>query len=77
LWERFRETFFSPATEKIISEWQPILRALNHKSLNPETEEYRNFLMQTLAKLVQFKEKYPFISCQKEIESLSTLLNLV
>jgi len=77
LWERFRETFFSPATEKIISEWQPILRALNHKSLNPETEEYRHFLMQTLAKLVQFKEKYPFISCQKETESLSTLLNLV
>jgi hypothetical protein len=77
LWKRFRESFFSPVTEKIISDWQPIYRSLNHKSLNFETHEYRNFLMQTLAKLEQFKEKYPFISCKKETELLLTLLDLV
>ena len=77
LWERFRESFFSPVTEKIISDWQPIYRSLNHKPLNFETDEYRNFLMQTLAKLEQFKEKYPLISCKKETELLLTLLDLV
>jgi Mor family transcriptional regulator len=77
LWKRFRESFFSPVTEKIISDWQPIYRSLNHKSLNFETHEYRSFLMQTLAKLEQFKEKYPFISCKKETELLLTLLDLV
>jgi len=77
LWERFRETFFTPVTEKIISDWQPIYRSLNHKPLNFETDEYRNFLMQTLAKLERFKEKYPFISCKKETELLLALLNLV
>jgi hypothetical protein len=77
LWERFRETFFLPVTEKIISDWQPIYRSINHQPLNFETDEYRNFLMQTLAKLERFKEKYPFISCKKETELLLTLLNLV
>ena len=68
---------FLPVTEKIISDWQPIYRSINHQPLNFETDEYRNFLMQTLAKLERFKEKYPFISCKKETELLLTLLNLV
>lgn len=75
LWDRFRETFFSTATETLIADWQVIRRALNHKPLNRGTDEYRNFLMQTLTKLEDFKSKYPFISCEEENKLLLTLLH--
>jgi hypothetical protein len=70
IWERFRETFFSDETEKILSEWRPLLLALKHRPVNKDLNAYGSFLKKTLSKLLQFQEKYPFISLSNEIQQL-------
>jgi hypothetical protein len=70
IWERFREAFFSDETEKILSEWRPLLLALKHRPVNKDLNAYGSFLKKTLSKLLQFQEKYPFISLSNEIQQL-------
>ena len=70
IWERFGNTFFSKETHNINWEWEQISRSLNHRPLNEETENYRQFLKQMLQKLVQFQRNYPQINCSQEIEQL-------
>lgn len=59
IYERFAETYFSDATNKFLSEWRPIKEALNHRPINPDSEEYKLFLERTNEKLKCLKEKYP------------------
>lgn len=59
IYERFAETYFSDATNKFLSEWRPIKEALNHRPINPDSEEYKLFLERTHEKLKCLKEKYP------------------
>lgn len=59
IYERFAETYFSDATNKFLSEWRPIREALNHRPINPDSEEYKLFLERTKEKLKCLKEKYP------------------
>ncbi|MDD3789341.1 MAG: GSCFA domain-containing protein [Petrimonas sp.] len=75
IWDRFRETFFSHETEKIIAEWQTVYRALSHRPLNPETKEHTAFLTQTLGKLREFSQKYPQVDCEKEIQHINRLVS--
>lgn len=67
IWQRFRNTFFSGETEKILAEWQPILQAFQHRPINTSTQTYRDFMQQTSKKLQQFKQKYPFIIAANEM----------
>lgn len=70
IWERFRETYFSDETEKILSEWHPLLLALKHRPVDADSVVYQSFLKNTLSKILQFQNKYPFISLSEEIKQL-------
>lgn len=70
IWERFCETYFSNETEKILSEWYPLLLALKHRPIDAESAGYQSFLKNTLSKILQFQNKYPFISLSEEIKQL-------
>mgnify|MGYP000845326433 FL=1 len=74
IWERFSDTYFSASTKEIIQEWETIRKALNHRPLHPENESYRDFLLLTRDKLRLFSNKYPFITCTKEIDDIDLLL---
>jgi hypothetical protein len=62
IWERFSETYFENKTKTINEEWSHILRANQHRSINPETRAHRKFLEQTRLKTKAFYKKYPEIS---------------
>ncbi|MDR2086845.1 MAG: GSCFA domain-containing protein [Dysgonamonadaceae bacterium] len=47
IWEKFGEACFDAQTQKIIKEWESIQQALNHRPLNPDSEEYKRFLTAT------------------------------
>lgn len=70
IWERFCDSFYTPATKKILFEWQSILKSLNHKSINPSSQEHKQFQKQVLKKLLSFKDKYPIVDCNNEIANL-------
>lgn len=71
IWELFGKTFFDSKTEAIINEWNKLNAAINHRPLNEQGEEYKQFLIQTTEKLNKFQEKYPYLCCNNEIVLLN------
>ena len=67
IWERFCETYMDMETKTVIKEVESIIRALNHRPLNPSTDAHKHFLMQTLLKIQRLQDKYPYL-CLSEKE---------
>lgn len=74
IWERFAETYFNKETYKVMNDWQKILLSIRHKPSNAQSDEYNDFLRQTLLKLEVFNEKYPYICCKEERSNLESIL---
>lgn len=74
IWERFSETYFDEKTLKAMNEWQKIFLAIRHKPSNAQSDEYKDFLRQTLLKLEAFNKKYPYICCKEELSNLQSTL---
>ncbi len=75
IWERFSNTYFDSKTQQIIREWAKLASAIGHRSLSGKSDEYKYFLQQTLLKVNLFQEKYPYICCKREINSLNETLS--
>lgn len=75
IWQRFSEVYFDDETSKTISEWEKIRLAINHRPSDSRSEEYKQFLRQTLLKLKTFDEKYTYICCTEEIFHLQSMLD--
>ncbi|MDD6209055.1 MAG: GSCFA domain-containing protein [Bacteroidales bacterium] len=75
IWEEFKSSFMDSSTKKIITEWQTIYRALEHKPFNPKSETYRNFLSQTLLKLEAYRKKFPYFEIDKEINFIQSRIS--
>ena len=70
IWERFGDTFFSPATRRLIAEWESVQKALAHRPFRPDSDEYRRFICQTLLKIEHIQKECPNFDAAKEIASL-------
>lgn len=70
IWGVFSEVFFDKKTIEIISEWNKLQMAVNHRPLNINSSEYGLFVDQTIDKLKIFQQKYPYICCDNEIKLL-------
>ena len=58
VYERFQETCFSPSARQYVEEWRPLKLALAHRPINPDSDEYRQFIEQTREKVAAFEEKW-------------------
>ncbi|WNB18816.1 GSCFA domain-containing protein [Marivirga arenosa] len=54
IWQRFRETFFSEPLFAYCDKWQSIKNDLNHRVMNPGSEEHIQFLEALQKKLNRF-----------------------
>ena len=68
IWECFSRCYFSKETQAIMKEWAEVKRALDHKPFRPNSDAYRAFLSQIVLKIMQMKEKFPYLEVQKEME---------
>ena len=75
VWERFAEWCLSPEAVRLMAEVEDIRKALAHRPLHPESEEYKRFLGQIVLKMERLNGKYPYFDFQNERESCLTLLN--
>lgn len=75
VWERFAEWCLSPEARGLMAEVEDIRKALEHRPLHPESEEYKRFLGQIVLKMERLNGKYPYFDFQNERESCLTLLN--
>lgn len=74
IWERFEESLLSPETRSLMKEWEQIRKAIQHKPFQPESKSHQDFLMQTLLKAEQLKEKFPYFDLMEEIAVLRSKL---
>jgi hypothetical protein len=70
IWERFCETSMNSETISEIDEVSKIVKSLNHRVLNENTEGHYKFLLQTLKKIERMKEKNQYICLAKDEKSL-------
>jgi len=75
IWERFAENNISEDSRSILKEWNEIQKAINHKPFQPESEGYKQFIMQTLLKVELLSQKMPSFDVSKEIDLLKSKLN--
>ena len=59
VWERLAEAWLSAEAKECLRQWQPLKRALGHRPLNPESEDYRRFREETEARLADFRRRWP------------------
>ena len=72
VWEKFGDRYFSAETKALIEKWQKVLRSLNHRVFNLETNEHKEFLNRLLLDINELKQ---VINVSKEIEELELRLN--
>ena len=75
VWERFAEWCLSPEARRVMAEVEDVRKALAHRPLHPESEQYKRFLGQIVLKMERLNGKYPYFDFQNERESCLTLLN--
>ncbi|MBN7812538.1 GSCFA domain-containing protein [Algoriphagus sp. H41] len=71
IWKRWRETHFSPETQKSVTEIEKIGLELAHRPFNPDTEAHGKFLRKLLEKLERLNGQFDF---SKEIEEVTLRL---
>jgi hypothetical protein len=74
IWERFCDACTGPETRSFMKEVELIRKNRNHRPFNPDNEDYKRFLMQTLLKIRQLRSKNPYICLSKEEEEVEKLL---
>ena len=75
VWERFTQWCLSPEAQRMMAGYEEIHKALAHKPIHPESDEYKRFLEQIVLKMERLNGKYPYFDLQNERETCLTLLN--
>ena len=76
IWECFSRCYFSTETQAVMKEWMEIKKAIDHKPFRPDSDAYRAFLSQIVLKIMQMKEKFPYLEVQKEMELCESRLKM-
>ena len=59
IWQRFSEIYLSDEAKTFLKEWAPLKAVLNHKSFDPDSEDYKALMDKTMLKVAALSEKYP------------------
>lgn len=65
IWEIFSQSFFDKKTISLIEDWRKLQQALNHRPINPESDQYLAFKLKTAQKLETFLKENPVFFCYK------------
>ena len=75
LWERFGDTFFDASTRVAAARIEEVTKAVGHRPLHPDSEDYRRFIRQTLLKIEDIQKEFPYFDAENLIDQCHTLLN--
>jgi hypothetical protein len=71
IWEKFTGTFISPESIDIMKEIEEILKARNHRPVNPDSAEFLQFRKRIREKIDALVKKYPALDLSGEIAYFS------
>ncbi len=66
IWECFGDAFFSDQTKSAIARIEKITAAVNHRPLNPQSDEYKLFCKKNLAEIERIKAEYGELDFSEE-----------
>lgn len=58
VWQRFTEVFCDVQTRQFLSEYEPLLKSMHHRTLHEGTETERKFREQVKEKVIKLEKKY-------------------
>ena len=66
VWEQFVEHCVDHEARLFMEQWTKIVRALEHRPFQPESAQYRQFILHTASKIDVLKAQYPHIDISDE-----------
>lgn len=75
LWMRFAKAYFPEDTLQTLKQIEEVEKALKHRPFNPESEGYKQFLMQTLLKMEHLNNKSTYIYHLSELDEIRKKIN--
>ena len=72
VWKQFVEHCVDAGAQQFMQQWEKVVRALEHRPFNAESEQYQQFIRQNLSKIKELKERYPYLEVQGEVERLES-----
>ena len=74
VWECFVAHCIDADTQLFMQQWEKVVRALEHRPFHPQSEQYQQFVRQNMSKILELKQKYPYLEVQNETALCHTLL---
>lgn len=71
IWKKFCETYASADMLRFLEEWQSLRQALQHRPIRPQGKEHQEFLVRTIERLRNLRDK---ADVEKEIKILESQL---
>ncbi len=75
IWQKFAESHITPPSLQLCKEIEEVGRRLAHRPSDAESNAYRKFIVDTLQKIANIKEKEPYLDFEKETVQCNTILN--
>ena len=73
VWECFVEHCIDAEAQSFMLQWEKIVRDMSHRPFNPQSEQYKAFIQQTISKITELKKSTPYLEVQDEIERCQSL----
>jgi len=58
IWQKLQESYFNSQSKQFVQETEKIYKALNHRVINPNSDEYLKFKKKTWQKIKSLEQKY-------------------
>lgn len=72
--DRFITYFLSEEAQQIYSKIRPVIRAVQHKALHPESESLKDFAKAQYEKIELLMKSYPFLNFEQEKQHFESFL---
>jgi hypothetical protein len=70
VWQCFTEHCLNAEAQQFMKLWTKVLRALEHRPFRPDSDQYQQFVQQTIARIAELQELYPYLDVCEELSLL-------
>ena len=74
VWKCFVDNCIDADAQSFMLQWEKIVRAMRHRPFNSQSEQYKSFIQQTIAKIIELKKSTPYLEVQDELEHCLSLI---
>lgn len=73
--EKFAQAWLDEEAQEILKGMETLVNFRNHRSMYPESDEYRRFLLSARQQVRHFQDKYPFLNLSDDLRHFDQLLS--